>query len=207
MSESKQSVFSRDLSFGKKSGKIKYPDKTYINLIQDETTENNRKALILFGIFLICLGIFVKFAVIDQLEKINRAEAEYRKVEAQMMEIRQKNSEYDTVKKEYDEVTDWYMTDEEKTEVDKSNVFRMLESDMMPYVGIQSVQIAGNTIVVQTDVTDLRTVSLFLNALQSDSRNGFVTVTTANASSGKSETANDITATVVITYGGAEGGN
>jgi hypothetical protein len=56
-------------------------------------------------------------------------------------------------------------------------------------------------------VTDLLTVSLFLNALQSDSRNGFVTVTTASASSEKSETANDITATVVITYGGAEGGN
>jgi hypothetical protein len=81
----------------------------------------------------------------------------------------------------------------------------MLESDMAPYVGIQSVQIAGNTIVVQTDVTNLQVVSRFLSALQNDSRNGFVTVTTASASKDTDTTNNDVTANVVITYGG--GGN
>ena len=69
----------------------------------------------------------------------------------------------------------------------------------------QSVQIAGNTIVVQTDVTNLQVVSRFLSALQNDSRNGFVTVTTASASKDTDTTNNDVTATVVITYGG--GGN
>lgn len=205
MSESKQSIFSRELTFGKKKGETNYPTKTYINLVQDNTEANNRRTVLLFLLFLVCLGIFVKFAVIDQLAKISRAEAAYRTVEAQVMAARQTNSEYDDVKKEYDEVTAWYMTDEEKMEVDKSAVFRMLESDMAPYVGIQSVQIAGNTIVVQTDVTNLQVVSRFLSALQNDSRNGFVTVTTASASKDTDTTNNDVTATVVITYGG--GGN
>jgi len=205
MSESKQSIFSRELTFGKKKGKTNYPTKTYINLVQDNTETNNRRTVLLFLLFLVCLGIFVKFAVIDQLAKINQAEAAYRTVEAQVMAARQTNSEYDDVKKEYDEVTAWYMTDEEKMEVDKSAVFRMLESDMAPYVGIQSVQIAGNTIVVQTDVTNLQVVSRFLSALQNDSRNGFVTVTTASASKDTDSMNNDVTANVVITYGG--GGN
>ena len=205
MSESKQSIFSRELTFGKKKGETNYPTKTYINLVQDNTEANSRRTVLLFLLFLVCLGIFVKLAVIDQLAKINQAEAVYRTVEAQVMAARQTNSEYDDVKKEYDEVTAWYMTDEEKMEVDKSAVFRMLESDMAPYVGIQSVQIAGNTIVVQTDVTNLQVVSRFLRALQNDSRNGFVTVTTASASKDTDTTNNDVTATVVITYGG--GGN
>ena len=209
MSEKKQSIFSQELSFGKKGskgGKIRYPEKTYINLVQDENKCKDQRALIGFGIFLIFLAIFVKFAVFDQLDKVAQAERAYNQVLAQVNEVRAANSEYDAVKAKYDEVTDWYMTDEEKMEVDKNNVFRMLEEDIMPYVGIQSVQIAGNTIVVQTNVTNLHTVSTFLSVLQNDSRNGFVTVTTANASN-EDQSNNSVIASVIITYGGAEGGN
>ncbi|MBR3203295.1 MAG: hypothetical protein IKF60_06890 [Solobacterium sp.] len=209
MSEKKQSIFSQELSFGKKGskgGKIRYPEKTYINLVQDENKGKDQRSLIGFGIFLIFLAIFVKFAVFDQLDKVAQAERAYNQVLAQVNEVRAANSEYDAVKAKYDEVTDWYMTDEEKMEVDKNNVFGMLEEDIMPYVGIQSVQIAGNTIVVQTNVTNLHTVSTFLSVLQNDSRNGFVTVTTANASN-EDQSNNSVIASVIITYGGAEGGN
>ena len=209
MSEKKQSIFSQEISFGKKGskgGKIRYPEKTYINLVQDENKGKDQRALIGFGIFLIFLAIFVKFAVFDQLDKVAQAERAYNQVLAQVNEVRAANSEYDAVKAKYDEVTDWYMTEEEKMEVDKNNVFRMLEEDIMPYVGIQSVQIAGNTIVVQTNVTNLHTVSTFLSVLQNDSRNGFVTVTTANASN-EDQSNNSVIASVIITYGGAEGGN
>ena len=212
MSEKKSSIFPQEieLPFGKKSnakgGKVRYPDKTYINLIQDQTETNDRRALIGFGIFLIFLAFFVKFAVLDQLNKVAEAARTYNQVLAQVNEVRNANSAYDSVKAQYDEVTDWYMTDEEKMEVDKNNVFRMLEDDLMPYVGVQSVQIAGSTIVVQTNVTNLHTVSTFLSVLQNDSRNGFVTVTTASASK-QNEDNNAVIATVIITYGGSEGGN
>ena len=206
MSEPKKSIFSKELSIGKKGGKNKYPEKTYINLVQDENKGKNTKALIYFGIYLIFLALFVKFAVLDQLDKVNAAEAQYNRVLSQVTEIKQKNSEYAAVKAQYDEVTDWYMSEEEKLEVDKSNVFRMLEDDIMPYVGLSSVQISGKTIVVQTNVTNLQTVSAFLSKLQNDPRNGYVSVTTAAAKKKENEK-NDVTATVVITYGGSEGGN
>ena len=206
MSEPKKSIFSKEISIGKKGGKNKYPEKTYINLVQDENKGKNTKALIYFGIYLIFLALFVKFAVLDQLDKVNAAEAQYNRVLSQVTEIKQKNSEYAAVKAQYDEVTDWYMSEEEKLEVDKSNVFRMLEDDIMPYVGLSSVQISGKTIVVQTNVTNLQTVSAFLSKLQNDPRNGYVSVTTAAAKKKENEK-NDVTATVVITYGGSEGGN
>lgn len=208
MSEPKQGLLSQEISFGKKkAGKIKYPDKTYINLIQDERKGQTRKTFGWIILYFIVLALIVKFGVLDQLDKVARAEQEYNKVLAQVNAMRQANSSYDEVKAQYDDVTDWYMTEEEKASVDKSNVFKMLEDDMGPFVGIKSVQIAGNTVAVQTGITDLQTVSRFLSKLQSDSRNGFVTVTTASASKGNEETKNDVTASVIITYGGAEGGN
>ena len=73
MTEKKESIFTREI--GKKNVKIKYPEKTYINLVQSENKGNDRKAFAWFLVFLIVLAIFTKFAVLDQLDKISRAEA------------------------------------------------------------------------------------------------------------------------------------
>lgn len=203
MSE-KKSIFSKEISL--KPVKARYPEKTYINLVVDEQKEKDQKAIIWFAVFLAVLAGFVKVGVYDRLDELNAAEAQYNQMAAQLTKLQEANSSYDSVKEQYDEVTDWYMTDEEKMEADKGSVFDMLDADMMPYVKLENVSISGSTITVQTGVTDLSTVSTFLKALQNDSRNGYVTVTTAAASG--DETGNLVTASVVITWAtSSEGGN
>ncbi|MDD6366633.1 MAG: hypothetical protein PUG17_06215, partial [Stecheria intestinalis] len=203
MSE-KKSIFSKEISL--KPVKARYPEKTYINLVVDEQKAKDQKAIIWFAVFLAVLAGFVKVGVYDRLDELNAAEAQYNQMAAQLTKLQEANSSYDSVKEQYDEVTDWYMTDEEKMEADKGSVFDMLDADMMPYVKLENVSISGSTITVQTGVTDLSTVSTFLKALQNDSRNGYVTVTTAAASG--DETGNLVTASVVITWAtSSEGGN
>lgn len=203
MSE-KKSIFSKEISL--KPVKARYPEKTYINLVIDEQKAKDQKAIIWFAVFLAILAGFVKVGVYDRLDELNAAEAQYNQMAAQLTKLQEANSSYDSVKEQYDEVTDWYMTDEEKMEADKGSVFDMLDADMMPYVELENVSISGSTITVQTGVTDLSTVSTFLKALQNDSRNGYVTVTTAAASG--DETGNLVTASVVITWAtSSEGGN
>lgn len=203
MSE-KKSIFSKEISL--KPVKARYPEKTYINLVIDEQKAKDQKAIIWFAVFLAVLAGFVKVGVYDRLDELNAAEAQYNQMAAQLTKLQEANSSYDSVKEQYDEVTDWYMTDEEKMEADKGSVFDMLDADMMPYVELENVSISGSTITVQTGVTDLSTVSTFLKALQNDSRNGYVTVTTAAASG--DETGNLVTASVVITWAtSSEGGN
>ncbi len=203
MSE-KKSIFSKEISL--KPVKARYPEKTYINLVVDEQKAKDQKAIIWFAVFLAVLAGFVKVGVYDRLDELNAAEAQYNQMAAQLTKLQEANSSYDSVKEQYDEVTDWYMTDEEKMEADKGSVFDMLDDDMMPYVKLENVSISGSTITVQTGVTDLSTVSTFLKALQNDSRNGYVTVTTAAASG--DETGNLVTASVVITWAtSSEGGN
>lgn len=203
MSE-KKSIFSKKISL--KPVKARYPEKTYINLVVDEQKAKDQKAIIWFAVSLAVLAGFVKVGVYDRLDELNAAEAQYNQMAAQLTKLQEANSSYDSVKEQYDEVTDWYMTDEEKMEADKGSVFDMLDADMMPYVKLENVSISGSTITVQTGVTDLSTVSTFLKALQNDSRNGYVTVTTAAASG--DETGNLVTASVVITWAtSSEGGN
>lgn len=203
MSE-KKSIFSKEISL--KPVKARYPEKTYINLVVDEQKAKDQKAIIWFAVFLAVLAGFVKVGVYDRLDELNAAEAQYNQMAAQLTKLQEANSSYDSVKEQYDEVTDWYMTDEEKMEADKGSVFDMLDADMMPYVKLENVSISGSTITVQTGVTDLSTVSTFLKALQNDSRNGYVTVTTAAASG--DETGNLVTASVVIAWAtSSEGGN
>lgn len=203
MSE-KKSIFSKEISL--KPVKARYPEKTYINLVIEEQKAKDQKAIIWFVVFLAVLAGFVKVGIYDRLDELNAAEAQYNQMAAQLTKLQEANSSYDSVKEQYDEVTDWYMTDEEKMEADKGSVFDMLDADMMPYVKLENVSISGSTITVQTGVTDLSTVSTFLKALQNDSRNGYVTVTTAAASG--DETGNLVTASVVITWAtSSEGGN
>lgn len=203
MSE-KKSIFSKEISL--KPVKARYPEKTYINLVIDEQKAKDQKAIIWFAVFLAVLAGFVKVGIYDRLDELNAAEAQYNQMAAQLTKLQEANSSYDSVKEQYDEVTDWYMTDEEKMEADKGSVFDMLDADMMPYVKLENVSISGSTITVQTGVTDLSTVSTFLKALQNDSRNGYVTVMTAAASG--DETGNLVTASVVITWAtSSEGGN
>lgn len=203
MSE-KKSIFSKEISL--KPVKARYPEKTYINLVIDEQKAKDQKAIIWFVVFLAVLAGFVKVGIYDRLDELNAAETQYNQMAAQLTKLQEANSSYDSVKEQYDEVTDWYMTDEEKMEADKGSVFDMLDADMMPYVKLENVSISGSTITVQTGVTDLSTVSTFLKALQNDSRNGYVTVTTAAASG--DETGNLVTASVVITWAtSSEGGN
>ncbi len=203
MSE-KKSIFSKEISL--KPVKVRYPEKTYINLVINEQKAKDQKAVIWFAVFLAVLAVFVKVGVYDRMDELNAAEAQYNQMAAQLTKLQEANASYDSIKEQYDEVTDWYMTDEEKMEADKGSVFDMLDEDMMPYVKLENVSISGSTITVQTGVTDLSTVSTFLKALQNDSRNGYVTVTTAAASG--DETGNLVTASVVITWAtSSEGGN
>ena len=192
----------KKLSLGKKNKKPKLPTKRYINLAIDEDKKSKKNVPYIILIGLVALGLFVKFGILDQLHKIEQAKVAYNAAMDELNAYKAANSEFDAIKKEYDEVTDWYMTEEENAVVDKLKVFKMLENDMMPYVGIQSVQISGDQISIETEKTTLNTVSKFLDALQNDKRVGFVTVTTAAASNARDVVANEVIAKVMITYGG-----
>ncbi len=57
-------------SLFKKKENTRFPTKTTINFIADKEEKTNRIAILLFCVFLVCLGFFVKYAVLDPLQRV-----------------------------------------------------------------------------------------------------------------------------------------
>lgn len=188
-----------DLNFKKKE-KVVLPKKKTINFISDRTSKNNRTAIIVFAIFMVCLALFTKFCVIDQLNKVAKAERAYNQMEAQVNEYRNQLNDYNKVQAEYNEMVGSFLTETELSYNDRMDMIRMVEKDIMETVDVQSITIANNTIRVVTGLTTMDTVSHIVSVLDADSRNSYVTVTTTKAEKDRNDY---IYADLIINYSGA----
>lgn len=189
------------LNFNLKKEKITLPKKRTINFISDRTEKNNRTAIILFTIFMLCLAVFVKFAVIDPLNKVAKAERTYNEMERQLDGYRKELANYNEVQAEYNEMVGSFLTETELSYQDRIDMLNMVERDIRDYVEISSITVSNNTIRVQTGKTTMDTVSHIVSVLDSDSRNSYVTVTTTQTE--KSDSTDYVYADLIINYSGA----
>lgn len=186
--------------------KVHYPSKKVMNFVHDEQAKTDRHAIVVFIIFLLFLAVFTKLFVINPLNKVNQLESNYSQMAAQVQQYQETLGNYDSVKAAYDDKAGSFLSDDEKQELNRTDILDMIQEDVAPYVGISSIKIAGAQVSVFTDDTTLDTVSGIIARLQADSRNGYVTVTTTSSSD---QSNNDLVqADIEITYGSvAEGGN
>lgn len=186
--------------------KVHYPSKKVMNFVHDEQAKTDRHAIVVFIIFLLFLAVFTKLFVINPLNKVNQLESNYNQMAAQVQQYQETLGNYDSVKAAYDDKAGSFLSDDEKQELNRTDILDMIQEDVAPYVGISSIKIAGAQVSVLTDDTTLDTVSGIIARLQADSRNGYVTVTTTSSSD---QSNNDLVqADIEITYGSvAEGGN
>ncbi|MBR3265146.1 MAG: hypothetical protein IKI61_04195 [Erysipelotrichaceae bacterium] len=189
-----------DLNFKKKE-KIVLPKKKTINFISDRTEKNNRTAVILFVIFMLCLAVFVKFAVIDPLNKVAQAERLYNEMERQLDGYRKELANYNEVQDQYNEMVGSFLTETELSYQDRIDILNMVERDIRDYVEIQSITMSNNTVRVLTGQTTMDTVSHIVDVLESDSRNSYVTVTTTQTDN--SDRTDYVYANLIINYSGA----
>lgn len=186
--------------------KVHYPTKKVMNFVYDEQAKTDRHAIVIFVIFLLFLALFTKLFVIDPLNKVNQLESSYRQMADQVKQYQDSLGDYDTVKAAYDDKAGSFLTDEEKQDLNRTQILDMIQEDIAPYVGVTSIKISGAQVSVFTSDTTLDTVSGMIARLQADARNGYVTVTTT---SGSDQSDNDLVqADIEITYGSVtEGGN
>ncbi len=196
----KKNVLTKEISLAKDS----YPTKKTMNFVVDKESKNNKISLICFGVFLVFLALFTKFGVIDSITKTNILESNYNSSNSTLNSLREELQDYDEVEEKYDTLVGSFLTDDEKSCLNRTDLMRMIDEDVLPYVDITNFSISGNTISVYTGVTDLNTVSRVVSILQDDSRTQYVTVNRALADS---EDNSKVTADIEITCVNLEGGN
>ena len=182
----------------KSIGKVRYPDKTSINLLmRDNSVRDPKFQIILFVIFAVVLALFVKFLVVDKLAEAYEAEKAYTQMQTQIDQLRASNEKYDQVREEYSHYGNGYLNDEEKIEQNRMAMMRAIQRNVISKSEIQSVEISGNVATLTIDNIRLKTVSDIVASLEDDDIVSFVTVSTAGTNTDSNAL---VTATVIINF-------
>ena len=182
----------------KSIGKVRYPDKTSINLLmRDNSVRDPKFQIILFVIFAVVLALFVKFLFVDKLADAYYAENAYTQMQTQIDQLRASNEKYDQVREEYSHYGNGYLNDEEKIEQNRMAMMRAIQRNVISKSEIQSVEISGNVATLTIDNIRLKTVSDIVASLEDDDIVSFVTVSTAGTNTDSNAL---VTATVIINF-------
>ena len=171
---------------GKQGGKARkvskrsLPTKRSINLAT--TDENNiQPAVAIPAIVLIVLAaaLLSKFAVIDRLAAVSRAEGE---VSAMQSELDSKYAQL----KDFGELTDEYahytysgMTQEELNRTDRVAVLDLIQRVVLAKGWVSSWNVSSNILTLDITRGDLQEINLLVQELNEESMVDFCTVTTA----------------------------
>ncbi len=190
----------------KRIKKIKYPDKTSINLLMpDEGYKNSKVQIAIFIVFMIFFVAFTKFAVIDRVKVAYDARNLYEQTQQQIDNLTEANREYESVREQYSHYGNGYLNEEEKAEIDRLDVMAMVEGAVMSKADIDSLDISENVATLIIGNTRLNVVSEIVENLERDSRVSYVTVSTAGTKNSERKS-QMVTATVVVNLVSTSGG-
>lgn len=186
-----------NIKIGKKE---KYPEKTSVNLLFKEKEYTDPKyQIIIFVIFLIILGVFVKFMVIDLITDAAKAQSDYSNMQTNISQLQEHNKDYAKIRKEYSKYGNGYLNDDEKSEVDRATIMSVINDNIS--TDITSIDISGNVAKVTVDGVSLKTVSSIVSDIEDSSSVSYVNVSTA----GSGTSGNAVTATLSVTFKSAGG--
>ena len=172
----------------------KYPSKTRINLVaQEGKKEQNVTAIAIFVLFLVALAAFTKFMVIDQMAKVNAAEAAYQSAEDQLTALKTANADFAEVRAEYTRFGNSYMTENELSLQDRAAMLEVIDQKLSGRTGIQNVSISGNVASLSVTADTTGDISAVVEELRACDIVSFVNVSvvTNSEAGGKEEPAKE----------------
>ncbi len=196
----KNNLLSKDIKINKDS----YPSKKTMNFISDKQSKTNKLSIVIFVVFMVLLLIFTKFFVIDTVSKTNDLISAYNANKSELNSLNEKLSDYEQVEEKYNELVGVFLNDDEKNCLNRTDIIKLLDDDVLPYVEITNFTISSNSVNVYTGVCSLNTISNVLSILQNDDRTHYVTI---NRTVADSEDNSLVSAEILITFADLEGGN
>lgn len=187
----------------KQIGAPKYPEKTSLNLLMNDKSKMDAKSQIaLFVVFLLLLGAFVKFAVVDRLAEAYEAQRAYENMQAQITELRQLNERSKEIREKYSHYGYGYLSEEETAQVDRMEMLTLIQRAVISKSEIQAVDITQNVATITIDKIRLSTASQIVENLESSEKVDYVTVATAGT---RTDEHSNVSATIMIYFKDAGG--
>jgi len=184
--------------------KQKLPQKTSMNLlVQESMTAGSSKSIIAFIVFILLLAVFMKFGVINQITKANKAQNAYETMQSDIANLHESNKDYDKVRAEYSHYGNGYLTDDEKLNQDVMDILGVVDNHVLKQSSIESVTISNNLAMITISNTTLNSVSKIVADLEKLDSVSYVDVATAGT--GQDSETKAVTATLTINFKAAGG--
>lgn len=171
----------------------RYSKKVGINLARKEY---DKKGLVvfLFGLCAIAGMSFAvaKFGVIDQYDRLNRAQSQYADVHEQNEALAAVVADYPKVQLEYRTYSTEWM---DESYVDRKDILDMVESELIPCGNVSTILINGNTALVTMSGMTLEEVSVMVMSLKLQP---IVSAVALNTAQTVGKDGSDITCTLTI---------
>ncbi len=181
------------MQLNKKIG-VRYPTKTNMNLAVRETKGVDRRSVLPIGIFLaIAVLAFAKLAVFDLFHAVDLAEENVRLTQQQLDQMKEANSIYDEVLKEYNESVSLSISSPVIATL--SERLEIVNQYLISNAKVESFNVLDDVITAQISGVTLNQVSGIYTALMA---NEFVSNVQFYTASTENETGSLTTATMTI---------
>ncbi|WP_207727401.1 hypothetical protein [Clostridium vitabionis] len=166
-----------DLPLGRKNA---LPAKKSINLyIVESHKKQNVISLSLFGVYLVGLYLFTRFAVIGQLQRVNALEQQYSGTKQQYALLQSENSDYNQILQAYSHYGDGGLNSDESALQDRLDILKIAEEQILEKDALESISVTGNQATLVINTEKLANVSSLAADLENYSIVSYVTVSTS----------------------------
>ncbi len=185
-------------------GAVMAPQASAINLfIVEKHTKQNLIAIGLFMVYLVLLGLFTKYMIIDQLAVIDRMERAYQDRQQTLEDIKNENSIYEEVRAEYSHYGNGYLNDEERALEDRMEILKVIEEQLLSKDALQNIAITDNVATLTINSEKLANVSQIVASLEDYPIVEYVTVSNSATNEryiGQEEKTSGVVTTMTIFF-------
>ena len=183
-------------------GGPKYPDKKRINLYQREVKKGAVAGqIVTLAAFLVFLYGFSQVGIVMPMERADRAEAAYQRMEAQLEVMKQANSIMPEVKTEYAHYGNSWRNDQEAVMPDRLVMLDVLKNTIFPICKtIETVRVTDDQMDLECNWNGKR--NLKMNVIKEIEEDGAVRYVTASLEETEDEDLLDISKRQKIKWSG-----
>lgn len=156
------------------------PDKKSINMaVVGQKKTKVSTALLVLVLILICAAAIAKYAVMDRLEEVDRAENKVRDLRTQLTTANAKLDSFGELKEKYAHYTLADFTSEELNRVERSDVVELIKNIVLPAAELKTWSVKQNQLTLNITMDTLQDTNLLAQVLNDEDMVTFATVKSA----------------------------
>jgi len=149
-----------------KKSAIVAPSKKTMNFVHHESSLNPKKVIPILVIVLIVAAVFVKFGVLDPLDKKAAAQAELDQKRLQLALVEAKLEGYDELAMEYGRYSYGWMNDTEVNMVSRMDVLDLIEKKIAVKATVDNFAVNNNVLTMNIHGITLEEASKMVKSLE-----------------------------------------